>query len=121
MFKKLREPVNSLTHWAGAIFAFIGLIALLIIGWGTLAKVISLFVYGASLVFLFSASATYHMVQVKDKVLEIFRKIDHAAIYFLIAGTYTCENHRFVNNKIFFRRNRRPSGQCYRSKCFINS
>jgi hemolysin III len=89
MFKKLREPVNSLTHRAGAILALIGLIVLLIVGWGTVAKVISLIVYGTSLIFLFSASATYHMVQVKDKVLEIFRKIDHSAIYFLIAGTYT--------------------------------
>jgi hemolysin III len=58
MFKKLREPVNSLTHWAGAILALIGLIVLLIVGWGTVAKVISLIVYGTSLIFLFSASAT---------------------------------------------------------------
>ena len=89
MFKKLREPVNSLTHWGGAILAVIGLIALLIVGWSTPAKLISLVVYGVSLIFLFSASATYHMVQVKDKALEIFRKIDHSAIYVLIAGTYT--------------------------------
>ena len=89
MFKIFREPVNSLTHWAAAILALAGLIALLIVGWGTPAKVISLVIYGVSLIFLFSASATYHMVQVKDKVLEIFRKVDHAAIYFLIAGTYT--------------------------------
>jgi hemolysin III len=89
MLKKLREPVNSLTHWAGAVLALAGLIALLIVGWGTPAKVISLVVYGVSLIFLFSASATYHMVRAKDKALEIFRKIDHAAIYFLIAGTYT--------------------------------
>lgn len=89
MLKKLREPVNSLTHWAGAILALAGLIALLIVGWGTPAKVVSLIIYGASLIFLFSASATYHMVRVKDKALEIFRKVDHAAIYCLIAGTYT--------------------------------
>ena len=89
MLKKLREPVNSLTHWVGAILALAGLIALLIVGWGTPAKVVSLVIYGASLIFLFSASATYHMVRVKDKALEIFRKIDHSAIYFLIAGTYT--------------------------------
>jgi len=89
MLKKLREPVNSLTHWAGAFLALIGLISLLIVGWGTPAKVVSFIVYGASLILLFSASATYHMVQVKDKALEIFRKIDHAAIYLLIAGTYT--------------------------------
>ncbi len=89
MLKKLREPVNSLTHWAGAILALAGLIALLIVGWGTPIKVVSLIIYGASLIFLFSASATYHMVRVKDKALEIFRKIDHAAIFCLIAGTYT--------------------------------
>lgn len=89
MLKKLREPVNSLTHWGGASLAVIGLIALLIVGWGTPAKIVSLLVYGISLVLLFSASATYHMVRVKEKTLEIFRKVDHAAIYFLIAGTYT--------------------------------
>jgi len=89
MLKKLREPVNSLTHWAGAALALVGLIVLLIVGWDTPAKVISLTVYGLSLVAMFSASATYHMVQVKDRALEIFRKIDHSAIYLLIAGTYT--------------------------------
>lgn len=89
MLKKFREPVNSLTHWGGAILALAGLIALLIVGWSTPAKIISLIIYGVSLIFLFSASATYHMVLVKDKALEVFRKIDHAAIYALIAGTYT--------------------------------
>ncbi len=89
MFKKLREPVNSLTHWGGAVLALVGLIALLIVGWSTPAKIISLAIYGVSLIFLFSASATYHMVRVKDKALEIFLKIDHSAIFVLIAGTYT--------------------------------
>jgi len=89
MLKKLREPVNSITHWIGAMLALVGLIALLIIGWSTPAKVISLAIYGVSLIAMFSASATYHMVRVKDKALEIFRKIDHSAIYLLIAGTYT--------------------------------
>ncbi|MBM3182350.1 MAG: hemolysin III family protein [Chloroflexi bacterium] len=89
MLNKLREPVNSLTHWAGAILALIGLIALIIIGWDTPAKIISFAIYGVSLIFMFSASATYHMVRVKDRALEIFRKVDHAAIFVLIAGTYT--------------------------------
>ena len=81
--------MNSLTHWVGAALALAGLVALLIVGWSTPAKVLSLAVYGVSLIAMFSASATYHMVQVKDRVLEVFRKVDHAAIYFLIAGTYT--------------------------------
>jgi len=89
MLSKLREPVNSLTHWAGAVLGILGLIALLIVGWSTPAKIISLAIYGVSLIAMFSASATYHMVRVKDKALEVFRKVDHAAIFFLIAGTYT--------------------------------
>jgi hemolysin III len=89
MLKKLREPVNSLTHWGGAILALAGLAALLIVGWSTPAKIVSLLVYGLSLIVMFSASATYHMVHAKDKVLEILRKVDHSAIYLLIAGTYT--------------------------------
>jgi len=89
MLKKLREPVNSLTHWAGALLALAGLVALLIVGWSTPAKIISLLVYGLSLIAMFSASATYHMVRAKDRVLLILRKIDHSAIFLLIAGTYT--------------------------------
>jgi hemolysin III len=89
MLKIFREPVNSLTHWGGALFALGGLIALLIVGWGTPVKIASLVIYGVSLITMFSASATYHMVRVRDRALEIFRKVDHAAIYFLIAGTYT--------------------------------
>jgi hemolysin III len=89
MIQKLREPVNSLTHWAGAALALAGLIALLVVGWDAPAKIISLAIYGLSLIAMFSASATYHMVRVRERALEIFRKIDHSAIYLLIAGTYT--------------------------------
>jgi hemolysin III len=88
-FKNLREPVNGLTHLSGAILAILGLVVLLVIGWGTPAKVISLAVYGLSLFAMFSASATYHMVRARDRVIEILRKVDHSAIYLLIAGSYT--------------------------------
>ena len=87
--KSIREPVNSLTHWAGAALALLGAVLLLVLGWNTPAKALSFAVYGLSLIGMFSASATYHMVRVGDKALEVFRKIDHSAIYLLIAGTYT--------------------------------
>ena len=89
MIKKLREPVNGLTHFFAAIVAVIGLIALIIIGWKSVAKEISLSIYGISLILLFAASATYHMVKAKPKIIERLRKLDHSAIYVLIAGTYT--------------------------------
>ena len=88
-FKKLREPVNGLTHLGGALLALVGLVALLIVGWSTPAKVISLLIYGLSLIAMFSASATYHIVRARDKVMLILRKVDHSAIFLLIAGTYT--------------------------------
>jgi hemolysin III len=89
MLSKLREPVNGLTHLGGAIAAFFGLIALLIVGWGGTAKVVSVLVYGLSLVAMFSASAAYHLAKVKPTVLQTLRKFDHSAIFLLIAGTYT--------------------------------
>jgi hemolysin III len=89
MISKLREPVNALTHLGGAIVAVFGLVALLVVGWNNTTKLIALLVYGISLIGLFSASGVYHMAQAKPKVLEILRKVDHSAIYFLIAGSYT--------------------------------
>ena len=89
MFNKLREPVNGLTHFFTAIAAIGGLIALLVIGWGNVGKTISLAVYGTSVILLFAASATYHLVKARPQVVEILRKFDHAAIYLLIAGSYT--------------------------------
>ena len=89
MLKKLREPVNGLTHFFAAILAAIGLIVLIVIAWKSAVKEISLSIYGISLILLFAASATYHMVKAKPKIIENLRKLDHSAIYLLIAGTYT--------------------------------
>jgi hemolysin III len=89
MLNRFREPVNGLTHFFAAIVAAIGLIALIVIGWNNLVKEVSLSIYGASLILLFAASAAYHMVKAGPKIIAILRKLDHSAIYLLIAGTYT--------------------------------
>jgi len=89
MFSKLREPFNGLSHLAGAIGAFWGGIVLLIVGWSGTERIISVFIYIFSLISMFSASATYHLTKVKPRIQEILRKIDHSAIFLLIAGTYT--------------------------------
>lgn len=89
MLSKFREPVNGLTHLGGALAALLGAIALLIIAWSDNAKVLSVLVYGISLILLFSASSAYHLIQANSKNIQILRKLDHSAIYVLIAGTYT--------------------------------
>ena len=86
---KLRDPISGLTQLGAAIAALAGLIVLLVITWGDQTKLVSSLVYGISLILLFAASATYHITIAKPKIIAILRKIDHAAIYLLIAGTYT--------------------------------
>lgn len=87
--KSLREPVNGLSHLGAAIAAFAGMIGLLVVGRSSVGKQVSLLIYGSTLVMLFSASATYHLVRAKPAVTAVLRKLDHAAIFLLIAGSYT--------------------------------
>ena len=89
MFNKFREPVNGLTHLAAAIVALPGMALMLFLAQGDALKQGALFIYGTSLVLMFSASATYHLVNARQQVLLALRKLDHSAIYLLIAGTYT--------------------------------
>ncbi len=89
MLSKFREPVSGLTHLGGAIAALIGQIVLLTLVWPGVEKLVSALVYGVSLIGLFSASAAYHLVNAGPKVTQILRKLDHSAIFLLIAGTYT--------------------------------
>jgi hemolysin III len=86
---QLREPVNGLMHLVAAIAAAIASAVMVFVGRDDVSKIISLSVYGSSLVLMFSASATYHLVSAKAEVQKFLRKLDHSAIYLLIAGTYT--------------------------------
>jgi hemolysin III len=63
----------------------------MLLAWGgdTPARVMALTIYGLSLVALFSASGVYHAVTAAPKIMTTLRKIDHSAIFLLIAGTYT--------------------------------
>lgn len=87
--KKFREPFNGFSHLAGASTALLGGVPLLVMGWNGTARILSTLVYIASLVSMFSASAAYHLARLKPKGLEVLRKLDHSAIFLLIAGTYT--------------------------------
>ena len=88
----LREPVNGFTHLAGAILSFIGLLALVIKtalqGHSTIALT-AVIIFGISMILLYAASATYHLVVSSDKVISFLRRLDHTMIFLLIAGSYT--------------------------------
>ncbi len=83
------ERFNAWTHLVGALLACAGAIWLLVLASldGELRKIISVAIYGLTLVLLYSISTLYHSVQGPAKVL--MRKLDHLSIYLLIAGSYT--------------------------------
>ena len=84
-FGKMREPVSGLTHFFAGVASVAGSVALLAVSGGDVGKRISLLVYGASLLVVFFASAAYHLVRAQPRGVQVLRKVDHAAIYVLIA------------------------------------
>lgn len=92
MGKYIREPINGFTHLGGAILSFAGLLALVIKTTLISASAVDLtavIIFGISMILLYAASATYHLVVASDKVIAFLRKLDHSMIFVLIAGSYT--------------------------------
>ena len=84
------ELANVITHAAGAALGIAGL-AVLVIGaarHGDAWRIVSFSIYGATLVLLYLSSTLYHVSR-SPRVKHVLRFFDHAAIYLLIAGTYT--------------------------------
>jgi hemolysin III len=83
------ERFNSYSHLAGAILAVTGAAILVTLGalkadpW----RIVSFSIYGATLCALYIASTLYHSTRGRAK--DVLRKVDHCAIYLIIAGTYT--------------------------------
>ena len=91
MYNKLREPINSITHFAGAGLSILALIAMLvkvIINGGSSVAILSVTIFGISLILLYTISATYHGVISTEKVIFNLKRLDHSMIFILIAGSY---------------------------------
>ncbi|WP_095081494.1 hemolysin III family protein [Pseudomonas sp. Irchel s3h17] len=83
------ERFNAWSHLFGAVAAFIGAVWLLVIASvdGSPWKIVSVTIYGVTLLVLYSVSTVYHSVRGRAK--RIMQKVDHLSIYLLIAGSYT--------------------------------
>lgn len=79
------ERFNSITHLLGTIAALVGLI-LLIRQESDPWKLFSFSIFGGTMIFLYATSTLYHAMSGRTK--RLLRKLDHLAIYILIAGTY---------------------------------
>jgi len=84
------EIANSVTHGVGALLSLAGMAILILRGamYGTAIHVVSFAIYGTSLFLLHLSSTLYHGLHA-PRAKRVFWVFDHAAIYLLIAGTYT--------------------------------
>ena len=84
------ELANSLTHGLGALLsvAGLGLLVFKAAHYGDAWQVVSTAIFGTSLMLLYSASTLYHSFR-SERTKQVLQKFDHAAIFLLIAGTYT--------------------------------
>lgn len=83
------ERFNSITHAVGAVAAVVGGVLLVHVAArsGDVWKVVSFSIYAVTLLLLYLTSTLYHSLRGASK--DVLRKMDHCAIYLLIAGTYT--------------------------------
>lgn len=89
---KIKDFWSAVTHFIGFVMAIIGMPILLIKGAAYQApfqSMLSYTIFMLSMILLYAASTSYHSFHVSDHVDLILKKIDHSAIFILIAGTYT--------------------------------
>ncbi len=84
------EIFNSITHGIGTLLSIAGLVILAVFATlkGNAWHVVSFSIFGASLFLLYLFSTLYHSFT-RQKIKNLFARFDHAAIFLLIAGTYT--------------------------------
>lgn len=87
----VEQKLNSVTHGIGAGMSIVGMIVLLVLGSraGDPWMITSFAVYGSFQIFLYLSSALTHAFHDMPKVHNVLRVLDQAAVYLLIAGTYT--------------------------------
>ncbi|MCH7585194.1 MAG: hemolysin III family protein [Acidobacteria bacterium] len=86
---KMTNPVRGFLHGTAAIVALVGAIILFSIAPGSLWRRLSFFVFGLSLVGLYSVSSLYHSIPWRGIHKRRMQRLDHVMIYILIAGTFT--------------------------------
>lgn len=84
-----KEMFSCMSHLFGAILAILGMIILIIKAKGNTANILIAIIYSLSTFFLFISSTIYHARKKEENEESIWRKLDHIAIFIMIAGSYT--------------------------------
>lgn len=88
---RFRDPFSGFSHLAGAV-AGLAILCYLVIQaslYGDIWQIVSFSIFGTCMVLMFASSAIYHLAQTSDEKILKLKRIDHMAIFAMIAGTYT--------------------------------
>jgi hemolysin III len=90
---RLQEAVKPLlrgySHAVTAPLALLATVVLAVMAAGDTARQVTVLIYGATMVLLFSGSALYHVGNWSQRTRDWLQRLDHSNIFLLIAGTYT--------------------------------
>lgn len=90
VFSKKEEMYHAITHGIGALLSVIALVFLISYASinGSILSIVSVSIFGCTMLFMYLSSTIVHSLPI-GKNKDVFLIIDHASIYFFIAGTYT--------------------------------
>jgi hemolysin III len=86
---KMKEPVNTWTHFVTFLAGIVGLIFLIVLSKDNPSKLITMTIYGVSVILLYGASSLLHWIGTTPRKELVLQKLDHISIFILIAGSYT--------------------------------
>lgn len=86
---KNTEKISFYSHFFGFLLSVVGTVYLMYVARHSILNLFISTLYGVSIIFLFLASSLYHAFKKEEDEISIWRKLDHFAIFVMIAGTYT--------------------------------
>jgi len=89
MRRYIKEPANSISHLIGILLSVAAAVVLVVLSVPDVWRIVSFSIYGASAILLYTASTLLHSLHASDRVVNVLRRFDHAAIFVYIAGCYT--------------------------------
>ena len=86
---KMTNPVRGFLHGSAAVVSAAGMALLVSRSAPDRIRVLSMMVFGISMIGLYTASALYHSVPWRETWKKRMQRVDHSMIFVLVAGTYT--------------------------------
>ena len=85
---KMNNPVRGFLHGGAAVASVVGIVVLVFSG-SSISSRLALAVFGLGLLTLYTVSSLYHAVPWKEQTKRMMQRLDHSAVFVLIAGSYT--------------------------------